>query len=192
MLLQSLVFISCWSAVSRYVSSNGPIPHARTLIWLNSWLYAAASLALLAAINSPYQDEARYLYHYSKFYEYIDILLVRGTGGSIDLHFGFHHLTTPYLTHFRVRQHSQGWQVFASLNALHHAFMYAFFGGAGAFRRVLPYTGTAQLVVGILNELFVLRQSEEAHLPQWPNVCTILLLSAYLVLWVRDLRARRV
>lgn len=192
MILQSLGFIGCWSAVSHYVSSNGSIPQARTLIRLNSWVYAAASLALLAAINSPYQDEARYLYHYSKFYEYIDILLVRSVGGSIDLHFGFHHLTTPYLTYFRVLQHSQGWHVFASLNALHHAFMYAYFGGASVFRRVLPYTGTAQLVIGIVNEGAVLSWSREQGLPQWPNVFTILLLSAYLVLWTRDLRARRI
>jgi hypothetical protein len=65
----------------------------------------------------------RLVYHYSKFYEYLDIFLVilQGKSNMIGLHFAFHHLTTPWYTTMRVARHFRGWQVFAWLNAFHHA-----------------------------------------------------------------------
>lgn len=192
MIVQTAAFATAWLALHRYVTTHGPIPSARRLIFLNSWIYSAASLILLILICLPqHEDLARYLYHASKFYEYVDILGVRASGGDIDLHFGVHHLTTPYVTYVRVLHHSDGWWIVGALNALHHAFMYAYFGGAQSLRAVLPVTGTAQLVVGLVGESWVLwRKRENGEMPQWPHVFVLVLLTVYFVLWVRDLKAR--
>ncbi|OAQ92351.1 NADPH2:quinone reductase [Purpureocillium lilacinum] len=193
MILQTLVFVAAWGAVGRYVETRGPIASVRSITLLNSRFYSLASAALLALIllAPAYQDTARLLFHASKFYEYIDVLGVRAAGGEIDLHFGFHHLTTPYLTYFRVLHHHEGWRIVAGLNTFHHVLMYAYFGGAAALRSALPVTGTLQLVAGIAGEAWMLtRKTMHDEVPLWPNAFTLGLLSTYLVLWIRDLRMR--
>ncbi|UNI18147.1 hypothetical protein JDV02_004435 [Purpureocillium takamizusanense] len=192
MILQTLVFVAAWAAVGRYVDARGPIAFVRSITLLSSRVYSLASAALLALILTPqYEDTARLLFHASKFYEYIDVLGVRAAGGEIDLHFGFHHLTTPYLTYFRVLHNHEGWRVVAGLNSFHHVLMYAYFGGAAAVRSALPVTGTLQLVAGIAGEALILtRKTMHDEEPLWPNVLTLGLLGSYLVLWIRDLRMR--
>lgn len=75
--------------------------------------------------------------------------------------------------------------------------MYAFFGGAACFRRILPWTGLLQLVVGVATELGILwtRWSSQAitdvQRPIWPNITAACLLSIYLVLFTRDLGFRK-
>ena len=192
MISQSLLFILSWLSVHLYVSHNGPMSSASTMTKYNSRVYSAASLVLLVLIVWPSDDMlARHLYHASKFYEYLDILGVRAAGGSIDLHFGFHHLTTPYLTFIRVVQNSRGWKPFAALNAFHHTLMYAFFGGVGWLRPVLPWTGYLQLVVGIGVESWLVGEKMrggggDARF----HVIAGLILTAYLVLFTRDLALR--
>lgn len=193
MIGQTFIFVITWIAIDHYVSRHGPIAQAKAFTLINSWAYSTASFILLFLILSPSHDEtARRLYHASKFYEYVDVLGVRAGGGTIDLHFGFHHLTTPYLSWARVALHSDGWWVLASLNTLHHGLMYAYFGGAGFLRRALEGTGTMQLAVGIGGEAWMLweRWGKEGA-AVWPHVVGLGLLSAYLVLWVRDVRMRR-
>lgn len=192
MIIQSTVFISLWMSLHLYISYRGPIRGASTITKFNSFFYSAASLLLLILILSPSHDIiARRIYHFSKFYEYIDILNVRASGGSIDLHFGFHHLTTPYLTFFRVLHHSEGWRVFAALNAFHHFLMYAYFGGIGIVRPVLPWTGTVQLVAGILVELWMIKGKLVINGSDvTPNWIAGGILTAYLVLNTRDLIIR--
>ncbi|KAJ6437860.1 NADPH2:quinone reductase [Purpureocillium lavendulum] len=192
MILQTLVFVAAWVVVDRYVKTRGPIALVRSITLLNSRFYALASAALLAMMLRPaYQDTARLLFHASKFYEYIDVLGVRAAGGEIGLHFAIHHLTTPYLTYFRVLSNHEGWQIVAGLNAFHHVLMYAYFGGAAGLRPALPVTGTLQLAVGIVGELWILTRKTMHHeAPLWPNVLTLGLLGTYLVFWLRDLRAR--
>jgi hypothetical protein len=63
---------------------------------------------------------ARLVYHYSKIYEYWDIFLVVRQGNEVGVHFFFHHFTTPWFTMARVINSSEGWQLFAGLNAFHH------------------------------------------------------------------------
>jgi hypothetical protein len=192
MISQSLIFILFWLSLHLYVSRNGPIRGASTITKCNSCVYSAASLVLLVLILLPSDDMlARRLYHASKFYEYVDILNVRATGASIDLHFGFHHLTTPYLTFIRVVQNSRGWKPFAALNAFHHTLMYAFFGGVGWLQPLLPWTGYLQLVVGIGVESWLVgekmrREGRDAG----PNVIAGFILTAYLVLFTRGLVIR--
>lgn len=143
MTVQTLLFAVAWATIHFRVKAGGPIAGAQEFTRWNNRVYSVASLLLLCIIQLPhYSDTAKRIYHYSKFYEYIDILGVRSSGGMIDLHFAVHHLTTPYFTYFRVLQHSDGWQIVASLNALHHVFMYAYFGGIASARRLLPVTGT--------------------------------------------------
>ncbi|KIJ23016.1 hypothetical protein M422DRAFT_276490 [Sphaerobolus stellatus SS14] len=106
-----------------YVKRNGPIPFATPLRTLNNALYASFSFyfaiqlslsvyswARLASFRYPSELEVarslltetlpdrsdmrlRYIYHISKFYEFIDIILMIATGGNVGLMFGFHHMT---------------------------------------------------------------------------------------------------
>ena len=89
--------------------------------------------------------------------------------------------------------------IFASLNTLHHFFMYAYFGGAQVFSDVLPWTGSIQLGVGILVELYQLMMNWTTPGPAelrggknavWANVLALVLLSIYAVLWSGDLKER--
>jgi len=187
------LFTLSWLAIDRRVTRNGPIPGARTLSRISNGLYSPASLLLLLLILDPSRDaQARYLYHLSKFYEYSDVLLVRAAGGAIDLHFAIHHLTTPYLTFFRVVRESEGWRWVAALNAFHHGVMYAYFAGWAAARPVLPWTGFLQLVVGIGGEgKIALRKTREGD-SAGANLVGLALLCTYFVLFLRDLVLRRV
>lgn len=192
MLLQTILFVSAWRRLHCHVQTRGPIPGAARVTRINSQAYAVASLVLLVLILSPSHNPlARRLYHASKFYEYVDIFNVRASGGAIDLHFGFHHLTTCYLTFFRVIYNSEGWKPFAAVNAFHHALMYAYFGGVQFPRPVLPWTGALQLVVGIMMEIWVTRRKvmtgEELV---WPNVLSGCLLCTYLILSTREILMR--
>lgn len=192
MLFQSGLFATGWTILNRYVAVHGSIKGARRLTKINSRLYSVASLILFFLIVLPKSQQlAQTLYHASKFYEYIDIANVIAIGGDIDLHFGFHHLTTPYLTYFRVIQHNEGWRVFAALNALHHTIMYAYFGGASIMRVILPFTGTLQLIVGLLVESWLIQAKHQRGLqPVWPNTLCFSLLLAYLILWTQELRVK--
>ncbi|KAF8989412.1 hypothetical protein BDQ17DRAFT_1373222 [Cyathus striatus] len=123
----------------------------------------------------------RLIFYLSNFYEYLDIVLVLWSGGSIGLHFWFHHLTTPYLTYARTICKPDGWQVFAIFNAFHHAIIHVSGG-------ILPITGYLQLIVGIMVELAYIQWNEGSIL--WSNVLSVTLLSSYAVLFTRDLRDR--
>ncbi|KAK2608383.1 hypothetical protein QQS21_003069 [Conoideocrella luteorostrata] len=192
MILQSCAFVSAWALVHRHVKTNGPISGSRKFTVLNSRFYSAASAALLIFIvTSKHEETAQKLYFASKFYEYIDVLGVRASGGEIDLHFAVHHLTTPYLTYIRAIRYDEGWRIVAALNAFHHILMYAFFGGAGFCRPALPVTGTAQLVAGLIGEAWMIwRKSIDSMGPSWPNGLSLGMLIVYFVLWTRDLRLR--
>ncbi|PGH08132.1 hypothetical protein GX51_01285 [Blastomyces parvus] len=200
-----------------HVRKNGPLPHASTFLKANNFLYAPASLlfffVLVCSFESfvplsgfgverfllrfctyvrTHDEQLRYIFHLSKIYEYIDVLLVLATGGRIGWHFGFHHLTTPYLTYIRVLRHHTGWKLLASLNTLHHAFMYAYFGGIPHFRPILPFTGILQLVVGLAGEGVIAStkgnsRSADEPVVIWPHVVSMALLGMYFVLFALEL-----
>jgi len=193
MLLQSCSFTLIWTILDRRVRAHGPFDGARTATRINSLAYSLVSLAMLCLILSPrHEGIAKRVFHASKFYEYIDVLNVRASGGTIDLHFGFHHLTTPYWTFFRAIQNSDGWRVFAAFNTFHHALMYAYFGGVSFFRTVLDYTGQIQLLGGVYTDLYVLWLKYHGDLdgPVWPNIFSASLLGTYFVLQRREMRLR--
>jgi len=79
---------------------------------------------------------------------------------------------------------------------MHHAIMYAYFGGAAIFSDILPWTGMLQLIAGIAGELYVIMYvwsgSEDCGSMDslWANVLALGLLLTYLVLFTGDLRAR--
>jgi hypothetical protein len=213
----TLLSTTTWLSLHIYVRHYGPISVARRIIKVNSWIYTIVSLLMfllvIAAPSSPtgpgtgttkeYHHlfpaaSTRYIYHLSKFYEFLDIFLVCAAGSPINLHFAFHHLTTPYLTFVRFLPDREGWRPFAAANTIHHVLMYAYFGGASLLRPILPVTGTLQLVVGIVVDLVVgvgmYRTSHEDDGDGlcWPYFASAGLLGVYLVLHVRDLRARRI
>jgi hypothetical protein len=102
--------------IIHHVRKKGPVPLASRLTKYNSIFYSIASLMLCLAItHSLWLDISqhgvslkplicshstsdndltlRYIYHASKFYEYIDIFNVLAAGGAVNAHFGFHHFT---------------------------------------------------------------------------------------------------
>ncbi|KAI7765620.1 hypothetical protein LZL87_014178 [Fusarium oxysporum] len=124
-LLLTATFLAAWQTIQWHVATRGPISQARTITKLNSRFYSSASLAFIILLLFPqFEGQARSIFHFSKFYEYIDVFGVCAAGINIDLHFGFHHLTTPYLTLVRVLWYSEGWKVVAGLNAFHHFLMH--------------------------------------------------------------------
>ncbi|KAK9360846.1 hypothetical protein V1504DRAFT_453433 [Lipomyces starkeyi] len=203
-LCPTVVFVTTAAFIRSRVLSHGPLPTSSTLIKFNNRFYGAVSLWFLFTIllsrmtesysaNSlfwllPTDADRRYAYHLSKFYEYIDILLVLANGGQVALHFGFHHLTTPVLTYVRVLKHHEGWELFATLNALHHVLMYSYFGGISAFRPILKWTGTLQLVMGILAEIRMIWVKLADGEVVWPNMIASLLLACYMMLFVREIK----
>ncbi|OAX82418.1 hypothetical protein ACJ72_03229 [Emergomyces africanus] len=208
-----------------HVRKNGPFFCASTLIKANNYIYARASLLFFIILVCSFElpplwraydvvghalhrfgtfvrnqdEQLRYIYHLSKIYEYIDILLVLATGGQIGWHFGFHHLTSPYLSYIRVLHHHTGWKLLASLNTLHHVFMYSYFGGIASFRRLLSFTGFLQLVVGLVGEGVILysknnnikssnnRESMDDDVAVWPHLVSMALLGMYSVLFAFEL-----
>lgn len=186
----TFVFVITALMIGKYCQSYGPLRFASSITRSNSQCYAVFSLLLLLLIlASPWSPETdrigRYAYHTSKFYEYIDIINVLASGGSINLHFAFHHLTTPYFTLFRVVPEfpvSRGWQLFAALNAFHHTLLYGFLGGWTSVKDVLPWTQHLQLLAGIAGEAyFAFSEGAEA----WRNAFAGGLLVCYLVLYHR-------
>ncbi|KAK4122028.1 hypothetical protein N657DRAFT_647548 [Parathielavia appendiculata] len=201
MVLQSLAFISVWLATTLLVRHRGPstaiAPH---LVKFHNRSYSLLSFLLLLLILSPFPQHdtpARYVYHLSKFYEYLDILSVTASGGEVHLHFGFHHLTTPWLTFVRVLPHHgkvcEGWKWFAAANAAHHALMYAYFGGWSGVREVLLWTGEAQLGIGIAADAWAvwgrLARGEGVQ-ELWRFAMSSGLLATYWVLHTREMRMR--
>ncbi|KAK9370372.1 hypothetical protein V1509DRAFT_617570 [Lipomyces kononenkoae] len=199
------VFVTTALVLRYRVRTQGPFPIAAGLIKFNNSFYSVVSLWLFYAILSsrmtasysvdsafwmllPTDAVGRIAFHLSKFYEYCDIFLVLANGGQIGLHFAFHHLTTPVLTYVRVLQHYDGWELFAILNTLHHVLMYAYFGGMSAFRPILRWTGALQLVVGILVEIRIMSIKLTDGDTLWPNMISCLLLTCYMVLFVRDIK----
>ncbi|KAL4876786.1 hypothetical protein BJY04DRAFT_199455 [Aspergillus karnatakaensis] len=196
----TLLSTTTWLTLHLYVHRNGPIPLTRSVAKLNNRFYAAISLAMFLTVTlqttktAGDDSQIRYIYHLSKLYEFIDILLVCASGGPISLHFGFHHLTTPYLTFIRYLSGSEHWGVFAALNTFHHVLMYAYFGGAVFLRPILPWSGMLQLVGGLVVDLMLgieaYTTGEDGEV--WPYLGSGMLLGVYFILNWRDLRARRV
>jgi hypothetical protein len=206
------VFAALWVAMRLRVLKSGPMRNAASILHLHTCAQVAVSLYLLTVtllslaptarsstgsygkvLQAIRKDDAflpRYSYHLSKFYEYLDIILFVADGGKVDLHFGFHHLTTPYLTFFRILTGYEGWQLFAALNAAHHVLMYAFFAGLTATHPLLPYTRYIQLIVGLLWEGWIVWHKGSGRSVQ-PNVVAILLLTCYLIFLAREIRLRR-
>ena len=129
-------------------------PLAKSVQRINNNAYAIFSLilclSLIFVLQAEFQQKLGYIYHLSKFYEAADIYLFLLSGYFPNAHFAVHHLTTPVLTADSViGQPVADWRIPAILNTFHHFFMYSFFGGRQQFRKILPVTGTTQLVVGI-------------------------------------------
>jgi hypothetical protein len=210
-ILATGMFLFLWSTLKRYVERHGPLSFAPRTTRLNSQLYSVFSLGLAGLFVNDVFDfcgeassttggvESRlytlssadlaYVYHLSKFYEYVDVFNLVVGGHPIGPHMAFHHLTTPVLTYFRVPNASD-WQPFAFFNCFHHFWMYAYFGGASWFRRVLPVTGWLQLVVGIGVDAYRLVTAEGGR--EDPGVfsgaVSILLLTRYAMLFQEELR----
>jgi hypothetical protein len=174
-------FLFVWSYLRGYVSKHGAFPVFSTIITINSILYAAfsallsylliqsyllqhaspdkpISIPLPLGLTIPFLDkstltiaEMGYIYHLSKFYEYIDVINLVGQGKVVGPHMAFHHITTPYLTCFRVLGCTgEDWRVFALANTVHHTLLYAYFGGIGDWlKRIIPVTGCVQLALGV-------------------------------------------
>ena len=92
------------------------------------------------------------------------------------------------MTYVRVlHNHHPNWELFAGLNAIHHALMYAYFAGVTAHRPILDWTGCLQHVAGIVGEILIVREKMSEDISIWPNLAFSGLLGTYLVLTIRDI-----
>ncbi|EXJ61871.1 hypothetical protein A1O7_02301 [Cladophialophora yegresii CBS 114405] len=190
-------FVFLWSMLRGYVSRNGPFSFARPFTRLNNQLYALFSLALayfilndvfhFSELDGIDSSDLAYICHLSKFYEYIDVFNLVAAGTEIGPHMAFHHITTPFLTYFRVLNASD-WHLFAFLNCFHHFWMYSYFGGVSSFRSILPLTGWMQIGAGIaLDVYYCATQGREA--PEAKNrAISIMLLARYAMLFYEELK----
>ncbi|EXJ66362.1 uncharacterized protein A1O5_10514 [Cladophialophora psammophila CBS 110553] len=201
--LQSVIlttgpFVFLWSTLRGYVARNGPFRFARPVTRLNSQLYALFSLALAYLILNDvlhFQDlqqvvkssDLAYIYHLSKFYEYIDVFNLVAAGTPINPHMAFHHITTPFLTHFRVLNASD-WQLFAFLNCFHHFWMYAYFGGVTAFRPILRVTGWVQLIAGIGMDVYYFASHGQGAPEARNRAIGIMILTRYAMLYYDEIK----
>jgi hypothetical protein len=136
-LFSSIVFVTAYLGFKTAAREYGPPNSAGRLMTAHNYAQVLVSLIILSltvVASLPFSSSlilqsiraddayiARLAYHYSKFYEYCDIFLVAVQGKPVGLHFFFHHLTTPWFTIARVIHAHEGWQLFAGLNAFHHA-----------------------------------------------------------------------
>ena len=171
-LLSTLVLGTTQITLAAIVKRRGTLPLAKTILKVHANIYSWLSFSLILTSLIPERNwpafvlqilqklgvpaDSGLLYHYSKFYEYADVILVTLMGREMDWHWGIHHPTTPYWTYARCILHPDGgtWRLFAALNALHHWLMYATFAGHSFVRPMLLYTGLFQLSVGVLMETF--------------------------------------
>jgi len=216
-ILSTLIFVPIWILLRHHVFEHGPIPHALRMLQIHNAIQVVVSIYLVTTIllstidpnnlPKPVQSVAvtiqahdsllpRYSYHLSKMYEYVDIILFVSKGGhhgraDVDLHFGFHHLTTPYLSYFRFLHNYEGWRVFSFLNAFHHILMYSFFAGVGWTHGFLPFTGFLQLIVGMLHGLWIAKGKAERGQDVRADILAAGLLFCYFVLHTRETILRR-
>ena len=163
-------------------------PLAKSVQRINNNAYAIFSLILCLYLVLPLQPEFQqklgYIYHLSKFYEAVDIYLFLLSGYFPNAHFAVHHLTTPALTADSViDQPVADWRLPAILNAIHHFFMYSFLGGRQKFRKILPITGTTQLVVGIWKAGAIVMKTGGER-----GIIAVSLYLVYAVLYAKELR----
>jgi len=216
-ILSTLIFVLIWILLRRHVLEHGPIPHALRMLQIHNGIQVVVSIYLVTTIllstveatsfPEPLQPIVvaiqtrdsllpRYSYHLSKMYEYVDIILFVSKGGhsgkaDVDLHFGFHHLTTPYLSYFRFLNNYEGWRVFSFLNAFHHILMYSFFAGVGWTHVFLPFTGFLQLIVGMLYGLWIAKGKIERGQDVRADIFAVGLLFCYFVMHTRETLLRR-
>jgi len=211
----TVIFVPVWAFIHYRVKRSGPFNLGKPFLqFLNGSevvlaIYLLASIilatpalsaplssrsAIFASISDRLQADdgfiSRYSYHLSKFYEYFDIFFFVADGGEVGLHFGFHHLTTPYLTYFRYLNGHYGWQLFAALNAFHHSLMYAFFAGVQSVHGYLPYTRYIQLVAGVAWDAWLTMYMDDGD-SRVSRAVSIFLLTCYLYLLTREIRMRR-
>jgi len=73
--------------------------------------------------------------------------------------------------------------------------MYAYFGGVEIFSEILPWTGSLQLAVGLMVEVYQglgrWRGGNCGEMKEvWANILAGGLLGIYTILWIGDLRVR--
>ena len=216
-ILSTTIFVPLWVLLRRHVRAHGPIPHALAMLQIHNAIQVVVAVYLIAttilstvdpsSFPEPLQPMVvviqahnsflpRYSYHLSKAYEYVDVILFVSKGGhtgkaDIDLHFGFHHLTTPYLTYFRFLHNYDGWRILLLLNAVHHTLMYAFFAGVSWTYGFLPFTGYLQLIVGMLYGLWIAKGKMERGQDVRADIFAAGLLVCYFVLHTREMVLRR-
>ena len=153
-----------------------------------SLMSAALALVLLFPRSMVPALDQGYAYHLSKFYEYLDLIFFRLAGRRIPWGFAVHHLTTPYWTYLRCISGPRGdsWKAFGVLNALHHAMMYANFGGIKRFKPVLKYSQSAQLGVGLGVETWCIIRSNGGLGDIAPHVVAGCLLLVYAAFFIKE------
>ncbi|KIW08565.1 uncharacterized protein PV09_00530 [Verruconis gallopava] len=207
--LSTLLFVLAWGGLRLWVANHGRIPGSDKVLHAHSWVQVAVSLALFtttllsavqhdglptALAQTLHAQDAflpRYAVHLSRVFEYLDMLFFVAAGHAPDLHFAFHHLTTPYLTWFRALRDFDGWRLFVGLNTFHHVLMHLFFAGVTSTRALLPWTRYVQLVAGVACDVWIAWGKARAGGRVAGYLVSAALLTSYFVLLTREIVMRR-
>ncbi|ORX40098.1 hypothetical protein BD324DRAFT_616250 [Kockovaella imperatae] len=196
----TVILATIQRGLAAFVARQGKSTIAKSLLKVHASIYSCICLCLVFTSLVPESKwptwiagnlpDAGYIYHYSKFYEYTDVVLVTLLGYEMDWHWGFHHPTTPYLTYARcvICPDGGSWRIFAAMNSFHHWLMYAAFAGYTFGRPYMGYTGLSQLTVGVIIEVYrgYLKFAQGGGLQEiWPHGVAGTLLFIYWVFFVR-------
>lgn len=165
------------------------------LVTFNNCMYGLANAVFsifYLLYWQTYAEELVFLFYMSKMYEFLDLVLVVLTHNEqvVGAHFRVHHITTASVVWASFyAQHDKALTAVHMLpiltNTIHHMFMYLYFGGVTRFRKLMPFTGTIQLVVGVLVVLLSMWEKQQTGLQDLYVLC---MYAIYLTCQIRDVK----
>jgi hypothetical protein len=166
-----------------------------TLVGVLNGIYFTAFLMHLLNIVRIADDEVFFkVYYLSKIYEFLDVVLVTLSHNSyaVSPHFRFHHITTlsvAWASFYHVPVEAKILIYLPILtNVLHHFFMYLYFGGVQQFRKLMPITGTVQLVTGLVCITAMLIEKRGFSETVYAETYILTMYITYMLCWLNDLK----
>ncbi|KAL9652476.1 hypothetical protein ABK040_000048 [Willaertia magna] len=113
--------------------------------------------------REPFEN-VRFIYYFSKIWEFLDICLVILQGYPINIHFRVHHTTTLFLAWLSMTTNCPFDAPAILINCFMHFFLYLYFAGCSFFFWIVRILGFLQLIVGIVFSIIVIIMEEFYHM----------------------------
>jgi hypothetical protein len=195
----SLLFVISTLLLEKFTNSPSYKPHAiiPKIQKLNNLFYSLFSLVMfffgvLEASNNGIlttrKSSILQIFFYSKFYEFIDVFLVILNKSPVNLHFRFHHSTTPSLAWICIHGGNFIYLPLLLVNTLLHFFLYLFFSGYWKNILTLRILGFSQLLIGIIFSTFSLIRALQLGSIFFNELYGLFLFLCYLGLYIREIK----